>query len=104
MPMPSGFPEIPELSNPGNSPSARIGLADQTIDGLADRLQRRAANHVGDLTQTALERERFKEAFVKRVSGESIPPYEVLGPAQAGERCTLCGKGGGAEQIGIGGA
>jgi hypothetical protein len=31
--------------------------------------------------------------------GESVPSYEALGPAPAGERCDLCGKGGGVEQI-----
>jgi putative DNA primase/helicase len=35
-------------------------------------------------------------------SGEETctrPPYEVLGPAPGGERCTLCGSGGGVERI-----
>jgi putative DNA primase/helicase len=35
----------------------------------------------------------------KRAAGERMLPYEVLGPALPGQRCTLCGKGGGVERI-----
>ena len=35
--------------------------------------------------------------------GNAQPPYEVLGPASAGERCTICGKGGGVKRIKHGG-
>lgn len=36
-------------------------------------------------------------------SAHTQPPYEVLGSAPAGERCTVCGKGGGVKRITHGG-